>query len=181
MNNNDYSGTIPDVFQDYRQLDFFDVSNNPLQGRIPRTLFTIPTLRLVYMSNCDLGGRIPSNFADPPELRDLYLDSNRIYGRIPYVQPGQLEKLNEFLLHDNRITGTMPQSICNLRSEFILDDLWTDCSGATPEIDCEFPECCNRCFETKFTFPPTPAPVPATSAPVQTGVTSDAPTATAPL
>lgn len=150
LNNNEFSGYFPDVFYQYRQLDFFDISNNPLlYGGIPRSIFEIPTLRLAYLSNCNLSGRIPSNFAKPPELRDLYLDSNRIYGTIPYVWPGQLEKLNEFLLHNNRISGTMPQAICNLRSNFILDDLWTDCSGSSPEVDCDFPECCNRCFETE--------------------------------
>ena len=148
LNSNDWSGTIPDVFGDYTQLDFIDISNNNLGGTIPRTLFSIPTLRLAYMSNCGLFGSIPYQFASPPELRDLYLDGNNITGRVPPIASGQLKKLSEFLLHNNRITGTMPDSICDLRSNFILDDLWTDCGGPSPEIECEFPECCNRCFES---------------------------------
>ncbi len=147
LNNNFWVGQIPDVFEDYSKLDYFDVSNNMVTGTIPRTLFSIPTIRLIYMSNCTLSGRIPPEFADPPILRDLYLDGNRLTGTIPRINSGQLERLNELLLQDNRITGTMPSSICDLRSEFVLDDLWTDCGGSNPEIECDFPDCCNRCFE----------------------------------
>ena len=120
-----------------------------LAGSIPTTIFSVPTLRLAYMSKCGLSGTIPEQYADPPDLRDLYLDGNEITGTIPPIVSGQLEKLNEFLLQDNQISGTMPDSICALRSDFILDDLWTDCSGESPEIECDFPECCNRCFEAE--------------------------------
>jgi hypothetical protein len=99
------------------------------------------------MSNCTLSGRIPFEFSNPPILRDLYLDGNLLTGTVPSIGPGKLEELNEFLLQKNSIVGTMPQSICDLRQDFILDDLWTDCGGETPEIDCDFPDCCNRCFE----------------------------------
>jgi hypothetical protein len=116
-------------------------------GSIPRSIFSIPTIRLIYMSNCTLSGRIPFEFSDPPILRDLYLDGNLLTGEVPSIGPGQLEQLNEFLLQKNRLDGSMPQSVCDLRVDFILDDLWTDCGGETPEIDCDFPDCCNRCFE----------------------------------
>ena len=148
LNNNLWNGNVPDVFENYQQLDFFDISNSDLAGPIPRSIFSIPTLRLAYMSNCSLTGTIPPEYANPPDLRDLYLDGNAIQGTVPSIEPGQLEKLSELLLNDNSITGTMPDSICNLRSEFILDDLWSDCGGDPQEIECDFPVCCNRCFES---------------------------------
>lgn len=150
LNNNFWSGTVPDVFENYKQLDFFDISDSQIEGPIPKTIFSIPTLRLAYMSNCGLTGTIPPQYADPPNLRDLYLDSNKITGTIPEIASGQLEKLSEFLVQDNKISGTMPDSICALRSDFVLDDLWTDCGGPLPEIECDFPECCNRCFEAQI-------------------------------
>lgn len=148
LNDNFWVGQIPDVFDDYSRLDYFDVSNNMVTGTIPRSIFSIPTIRLVYMSNCTLSGKIPAEFAEPPILRDLYLNGNQLTGTVPRIDSDQLQSLNEFLLQDNRITGTMPSSICNLRSpQAVLDDLWTDCGGSNPEIECDFPECCNRCFE----------------------------------
>jgi hypothetical protein len=147
LNDNFWIGTIPDVFQDYEELWYFDISKNLLTGRIPATVFSIPTIRLVYMSNCSLSGPIPSQYANPPLLRDLWLDGNRLTGTVPSIRPGQLEMLNEFLVHDTFLTGSMPQSVCSLRFDHILDDLWSDCGGASPEIECDFPDCCNRCFE----------------------------------
>ena len=147
LNENFWAGTLPDVFQDYERLNFFDVSNNLLTGPQPTTIFSVPTIRLLYMSNCSFAGTIPTSYADPPMLRDLFLDGNRITGTVPAIGPGQLEFLNEFLLQRTMITGTMPQSVCDLRFDHILDDLFADCGGENPEIDCDFPDCCNRCFE----------------------------------
>jgi hypothetical protein len=147
LNDNFWTGTIPNVFQNYARLDFFDISNNRVAGPIPRTIFDIPSIRLVYMQDCDLTGTIPSQYSNPPLLRDLYLNGNPITGSVPAIAAGELEMLNELLLHETLVTGTMPRSVCNLRENFILDDLWTDCGGEDPEIDCPFPDCCNRCFE----------------------------------
>jgi hypothetical protein len=151
LDRNFWTGTIPDVFGKYERLDFFDLSGNLLGGTIPRSVFEIPTIRLVYLHNCTLTGTIPTEFSRPPLLRDLYLNGNQITGTIPSIAKGELELLNELLLQNTRISGTMPESICNLRQNFILDDLWTDCSGPSPEVFCPFPDCCNRCFESQVT------------------------------
>lgn len=147
LNGNFWTGTVPDVFENFANLDFFDISDTMLTGTIPKTIFSIPTIRLIYMSKCNLVGTIPPQYADPPILRDLYLDGNQLTGTVPAIESGNLERLNEFLLQDNKLSGSVPNSICSLRTSFVLDDLWTDCGGGSPEIQCDFPECCNRCFE----------------------------------
>jgi Leucine Rich Repeat len=151
LNDNFWVGTIPDVYEDYDRLEFFDISNNQLTGIIPRSIFSIPTVRFIYMSNCSLSGTIPREYSDPPILRDLYLDGNELTGTVPSIGSGDLEQLNEFLLHNNMLIGVMPSSVCNLRDEFILDDLFADCGGEDPVIDCDFPDCCNRCFNGEDT------------------------------
>jgi hypothetical protein len=55
--------------------------------------------------------------------------------------------LAELLVQNNLFTGTMPPAICSLRTTGVLINLFSDCGGATPEIECTFPICCNRCFE----------------------------------
>ena len=148
MNNNFISGSLPNVFHNYKQLDFVDVSNALLTGPIPDTLFDIHSLRIVYMSNNTLSGTIPSSYGQPPLLRDLFLDGNGLVGTVPGILPGQLADLNELLLQFNFFTGSIPLSLCSLRSEGgNLDDLFADCGGQTPEVLCDFPSCCNRCFE----------------------------------
>ena len=78
--------------------------------------------------------------------QDLFLDGNGLTGTVPEIASGELQELNEFLVQFNFLTGSMPSSVCALRS-VELDDLFSDCGGSNPEIECEFPGCCNRCFE----------------------------------
>jgi hypothetical protein len=51
------------------------------------------------------------------------------------------------VLQFNFLTGSMPESICDLREDSELRVLFSDCGGLDPEIECEFPKCCNRCYE----------------------------------
>jgi hypothetical protein len=148
LNNNFLSGQIPNMFGDYERLDFFDVSNNIFFGSIPESIFEVSALRLCYMSNNTLSGTVPPEYARAPLLRDLWLDGNGLIGTVPPILPGELQSLNEFLLQFNFLTGSMPDSICDLRgNDGNLDDLFSDCGGQNPEIACAFPQCCNRCFE----------------------------------
>jgi hypothetical protein len=146
LNDNFWVGTIPNVYEGYERLQFFDVSNNQLTGSIPSSIFSVPTVQFVYMSNCSLSGSIPRQYSDPPILRDLYLNGNELTGTVPSIGSGDLELLNEFLLQGNRLVGVMPSSVCSLRIEFTLDDLFSDCGGKNPQFICDFPDCCNRCF-----------------------------------
>jgi hypothetical protein len=134
------------MFENHDQLDFLDVSNSNFVGTIPETLFGVSTLRIAYFSNNSLTGTIPEEFSSPPLLRDLFLDGNGLTGTVPEIASGQLVELNEFLLQFNFLTGSIPASVCALRSGE-LEDLFSDCGGSDPEIECSFPGCCNRCFE----------------------------------
>lgn len=148
VHTNFLSGEIPNVFNNLNQLDFLDASNNLFFGTIPETVFSLPSIRLIYLSNNTLSGTIPPGFSQPPSLRDLYLDGNGLIGTIPPIVPGQLLDLNEFLVQFNFLSGSMPSEICDLRSnEGNLDDLFADCGGSNPEIQCSYPQCCNRCYE----------------------------------
>lgn len=48
-------------------------------------------------------------------------------------------------LHGNNLTGTMPQSICDLRTNHKLRVLMADCDvsdGKPPKVECD---CCTHC------------------------------------
>jgi hypothetical protein len=133
-------------------LDFADFRNNQFTGTLPSTIFDIPTIRILYFANNLLDGPIPPNYGNPPLLRDLFLSSNNLSGSVPEIQVGQLPELTELLLENNMLTGTMAESICNLRIEGqgMLDDLWVDCGpSADPRLECDAPECCTACFPTE--------------------------------
>ena len=135
----------------WQSLDFADFRNNGFDGSLPETIFDIPSIRILYFANNDLDGTLPSNYGNSPVLRDLFLSGNQLTGSIPDIEVGQLSKLTELLLEDNKFTGTMAESICNLRTDGqgILEDLWVDCAeNANPRLECDSPGCCTSCFPT---------------------------------
>jgi hypothetical protein len=93
-------------------------------------------------------GPLPDNYGSSPVLRDLYIYDNMLNGGIPPISGSQLVTLQEFLMQNNQLTGTMPASICALRipnGNGILEDLWADCESVNeqpPEVECE---CCTQC------------------------------------
>jgi len=152
VNDLQLSGTLPTEIGGLAALDFLDVSdNNAMTGAIPTELFDLQLIRLVYLSNNTFTGTFPANYGNPPLLRDLFVENNFLIGTVPEIAAEQLLNLNEFLIWGNVLTGSVPASICALRNDTepaigILEDLWSDCGGDPPEIACDFPACCNRCF-----------------------------------
>lgn len=145
---NQWTGGIPNIFRDYKQLETFDVSSAiALQGSIPSSVFSVPTLKNAHFSDTKLSGRIPTSFLQAGQLQSFHLnDCPNIVGSIPAPQTGQLENLVEFLVQGTGLTGSMPSSICALREDYILDQLEADCLGASPQLKCSFPDCCTTCF-----------------------------------
>jgi hypothetical protein len=144
LSGNKFTGQIRDAFDMWNLLDFADFAENQFTGNIPASLFNIPTIRIVYLANNNLEGPIPMNYGNAAHLKDLYLNGNRLSGQIPPISMGQFQNLTELLLHENELTGIMPASICAIRpTGGILDDLWTDCLGVDPEVECD---CCSQCF-----------------------------------
>lgn len=150
LNDNGFSGPLPDIFSGFTSLEFLDVSNNDFTETIPSAVFLVSTLQVAYFSNNSFTGPIPVTFATPPDLRDLYFDGNALTGNIPEISPNTLTNLTELLFERNDLTGTMPESICALRAnetgDAVLVALGSDCAGDPPEVVCDFPDCCNRCF-----------------------------------
>ena len=139
-----------DLFSTFDRLDTLDLGQNRFSGTVPATIFSVPSLRLLYLSNNKFTGNIPANFGNAARLRDLYLNDNELEGQIPPILPGQLQNLTEFLLQRNTLTGTMPESICELVEDGsgVLEDLWSDCqlTNGVAEVSCS---CCTQCvFET---------------------------------
>ena len=149
VNDNNFVGTIRDGFDMWNGLDFADFRNNGFEGTLPGSIFEIPTIRILYFANNNLEGTIPSSYGSSGVLRDLFLSGNQLTGTIPDIQVGQLTQLTELLLEDNKFTGTMTESVCNLRAsgQGMLEDLWVDCGvTADPRLECDAPACCTACF-----------------------------------
>jgi len=144
---NRIEGTIPNVFGTFNALEIADFSSNAFNGPLPSSLFDINAIRLLYLNGNELAGGLPATYANPPVLEDLFLNNNRLSGPVPPIASGQLTALNEFTVQGNSFTGSMPSSVCSLRTTGFLDNLFADCGGPNPQILCDFPSCCTRCFQ----------------------------------
>ncbi|KAL7559187.1 hypothetical protein ACA910_013194 [Epithemia clementina (nom. ined.)] len=141
------SGRIPDVFANFNSLRILDLSSSGFAGHIPSSIFSVTTLEFLYLNDNQLTGTIPPSYANPPKLQNLYLDTNQLGGTVPNVAAGQFKTLSEFTLGNNSLNGSMPTSVCTLRTAASLQTLIADCGGPSPEIQCAFPACCTSCLQ----------------------------------
>lgn len=141
---NQLTGSIRDTFSRFFALESFDSGNNQLTGSIPSRLFVLPRIRIIRLENNSFDGTIPQNFGSGPNLEALFLQENDLSGTVPGVGASRLQSLAKLQLFDNQLTGSIPESLCNLVAEAALDELSADCGGVTPRIDCP---CCTVCFD----------------------------------
>jgi hypothetical protein len=150
---NQLTGTIRDAYTNFMDLDSIDLSDNQFTGPIPSGLFNLPQIRFIDFHGNELDGRIPDNIGTAQLLESLMLHGNSLTGPVPSINPGELSNLKEFMVQDNRLTGSMAQEVCELRvvGFGVLETLWVDCGDtADPRIECESPECCTMCFPVQL-------------------------------
>ena len=142
IGDNKWSGTVPDIFSNLQELENIDMSNTGLVGSIPSKIFTLPNLMGASFVDTSFTGGIPASFVNANELQYFHLDgSSGISGTVPSVPSGKLMKLEQLMVQGTGLTGSMPASICALRSEGVLDLLEATCTTLECSLDC-----CTACF-----------------------------------
>ncbi|PRP85977.1 hypothetical protein PROFUN_06099 [Planoprotostelium fungivorum] len=110
---NDWTGTIPEVFQEFPGLIYLDLRTNQLQGQLPSSLGGLVDLTYLDLSQNQLFGPIPSVWHDLTSLQFLNVYSNVLSGEIPAFL-GNFSQLGLLDLSMNFFTGSIPNSIGNL-------------------------------------------------------------------
>lgn len=112
-----------------------------LVGFIPEEIKWLSSLESLDIQNNHLAGHIPDAIGELDELRYLSLDGNNFSGTIPDVFYN-LVHLERAYLNFNDFNGAMAPSLCTLREDRVLEDLWSDCGGYP--ITCT---CCTVCCD----------------------------------
>lgn len=108
LENKGLSGTIDvDALKDLPNFRTISVMNNNFEGPIPN-LSKLAGLKTAYFTNNKFSGQIDNSFFEGMHwLKKLHLGNNQISGKIPSVF-GQLPKLTELRLENNKFEGQIP-------------------------------------------------------------------------
>lgn len=113
LDNNDFSGTIPQELGFCRKLALLNLAHNRLSGELPLELGNLTNLQGLYLQQNKFVGMIPDRFTRLQRLQRLNLSSNSINGSIP-ESIGMLTNLTNLDLGRNQLSGSIPNSIGSL-------------------------------------------------------------------
>ncbi|KAB2631593.1 receptor-like protein 12 [Pyrus ussuriensis x Pyrus communis] len=111
------------------QLTHLDLSYNRFRGNFPCHL-KFPNLTFIDLSHNQLEGPLPLWCF--PNVDSLFLESNFFSGPIHSNIDRMMPKLQELLLDENHLNGTIPPSICNIHKLQILSLRSNQFSGELP-------------------------------------------------
>ncbi|KAJ6303410.1 hypothetical protein OIU77_017313 [Salix suchowensis] len=113
------SGEFPSFLHGQNHLECVELGENNIEGHIPKWFMNLGTETLW---NLDLFGNFLTGFEQSVDilpwnnLRYLRLSGNKLEGALP-IPP---RSIINYQVSDNRLTGVIPQAICNLPSLVIL-------------------------------------------------------------
>ncbi|KAJ6865415.1 hypothetical protein NC651_035856 [Populus alba x Populus x berolinensis] len=123
---------FPSFLRDQNHLELLDLADNKLEGHIPKWFLNMSTITLEDLS---LAGNLLTGFEQSFDvlpwnnLRSLRLYSNKLQGSLPIPPPAIIE----YKVGNNKLTGEIPEAICNLTSLSVLDLSINNLSGKLPQ------------------------------------------------
>ncbi|GKV26025.1 hypothetical protein SLEP1_g35386 [Rubroshorea leprosula] len=112
------SGQIPSSLANLTQLSVLDLSGNHFSGPIPFHATRFSKLSTLDLSYNLLNGTLPPWIFTLPLLEYLYLNHNQFQGQINQFQQKSLIQL---FLSNNKLQGSIPNSMANLVNLYSLD------------------------------------------------------------
>ncbi|KAG5253463.1 receptor protein [Salix suchowensis] len=126
------SGEFPSFLHGQNHLEFVELGGNQIEGHIPKWFMNLGTETLWHL---DLSGNFLTGFEQSVDilpwnnLRDLKLSGNKLEGALP-IPP---RSIISYMVSDNRLTGEIPQAICNLPSLVFLQLSSNNLSSKLPQ------------------------------------------------
>uniref|UniRef100_A0A0D9V5H3 non-specific serine/threonine protein kinase n=1 Tax=Leersia perrieri TaxID=77586 RepID=A0A0D9V5H3_9ORYZ len=111
LDNNKFTGPIPEGLCENGKLIAFTAANNLLNGSIPERLAGCSTLDSIILSNNQLSGEVPESLWTATKLQYALLENNRFTGILPATMYSGLEYLT---LENNEFSGSIPAAAAAL-------------------------------------------------------------------
>ena len=128
-NNNFTSMNI--VFSQFPRLTTIDISGNKVGGKLPLDLYRLENLKVFKAQNCDLEGFLPIPPNSLTKLEELILFNNRLKGSLPATALQTMKNLRILDLSNNRFHGPLPDPLT--KSIETIDLSRNFLSGEIPE------------------------------------------------
>ncbi|KAL4333083.1 hypothetical protein GQ457_07G018470 [Hibiscus cannabinus] len=108
VDNNDFSGEIPERFGEISELGILHMQGNHFHGSIPRALASLRGLESLDLSGNNLTGTIPLQLQNLQFLASLNLSFNQLEGEVP--AEGVFKNISQFSVIGNKdLCGGIPE------------------------------------------------------------------------
>ncbi|KAK4859238.1 hypothetical protein QYF36_001964 [Acer negundo] len=131
LENNSFTGMIPQQLGSCQSLTLLNLAQNHLTGSVPGQLGKLSLLQVMKLQLNKLSGEIPSQFAQLQRLSTLNISWNSLTGPIP-SSISNMQQLSNLNLQGNNLNGSIPNSIRNLDSLIELQLGENQLSGTVP-------------------------------------------------
>lgn len=136
VSQNIINGEIPSLLSHKPKIEQLDLHFNQLSGIIPVNLEQMRALEYLNLQGNKLVGSIPLELNNLEHLHTLALSYNKLIGSIPLQLNDQLSNLTRLYLHSNKLRGEAPLT------EKTMTEYITDCGEDFLTChDCSI--CCN--------------------------------------
>ncbi|KAL4606297.1 hypothetical protein ACB092_09G092700 [Castanea dentata] len=130
---NNFSAPVPEFFADFRNLTSLNLRSCGLNGQFPKKIFQVPTLQTVDLSDNELlQGSLPE-FYPNGSLQSLLLSGTQFSGTLP-DSIGNLKRLFEIDLSRCNFNGSIPSTMANLTQLVYLDLSSNNFTGPIPSF-----------------------------------------------
>nr|XP_023919908.1 receptor-like protein Cf-9 [Quercus suber] len=133
LNANNFSAPVPEFFADFRNLTSLNLRSCGLKEQFPKKIFQVPTLQMVDLSDNELlQGSLPE-FYPNGSLQSLLLSGTQFSGTLP-DSIGNLKRLSRIDLSRCNFNGSIPSSMANLTELVYLAMSLNNFTGSIPSF-----------------------------------------------
>lgn len=115
LSRNSLSGSLPSTFGSLASLLKLDLSNNFLEGKIPIELGRLRNLTLLDLRYNKFSAELPQSLQDMVSLEEMLLGNNPTGGNLMESGWWRLKNLNTLDLSNMSLTGSIPESMVEIR------------------------------------------------------------------
>jgi kinase len=106
-------GPFPSYVVEMRELWYLHFGNNSLTGRIPPGIWRLKKLKVLYLYRNNFADNLLVDGFAAVSLKWLDLSNNNLSGVLPLELGKHSPDLRRFWVNDNKLTGAIPEGLCD--------------------------------------------------------------------